>query len=112
MKNKNSEETNESFKKGPKEPKIKKEKELKKITSKKAIKEESKVEIIIEEKPFEVTKGVVMEKPKELSFHAQKWANYLGYLKFPAEDFLKKYPSHKYKEFIEELIEFNKNSEK
>lgn len=51
------------------------------------------------------------QKPeKELSVQALKWEKYLNYTGWTAEDFLKKYPNHKFKEFIEELINFKKNN--
>lgn len=49
-------------------------------------------------------------KPGELSYQAKKWADYLNYLKWTPEDFLVKYPNHKFKEFIQEVIDFNKNA--
>ena len=47
---------------------------------------------------------------KELSAMAIKWRDYIKYIGFTPESFLLKYPTNKFKVFVEEIIEFNKNS--
>lgn len=55
------------------------------------------------------SKETIVTKPEALTYQAKKWLDYLNYLKWTPEDFLVKYPNHKFKEFIQEIIDFNKN---
>lgn len=41
---------------------------------------------------------------KELSSTAKSWKNYLEYQKITPQQFLKKYPNHKFKAFVEEIM--------
>lgn len=104
----------------------------KKEAAKKEV-EEPKVENEMEQAPFEVdtagteVKGVeepktkeekieqllnsmdgvnqVPEKEPELTKQARGWRDWLAYQKMTPEEFLKKYPRHKFKNFVEEIIE-------
>ncbi len=64
-----------------------------------------KIEDLISKAPKEVQKN-----PNELSYTAKKWEAYLQYTKWEPEAFLAKYPGHKFKEFIQEIINFRKEN--
>ena len=60
------------------------------------------------------SEGLTEETKKELkglSDMAIKWRDYIKYIGFTPENFLKKYPTNKFKTFVEEIIEFNKNTD-
>jgi len=64
-----------------------------------------KIEDLISKAPKEAQRN-----PKELSYTAKKWDAYLQYTKWEPEAFLEKYPGHKFKEFIQEIINFKKEN--
>lgn len=49
----------------------------------------------------------VNENPIQLSKQAQNWKDWLEYQKIKPEDFIRKYPEHKYISFIKEIIQNN-----
>ena len=55
------------------------------------------------EKPVKEVKKKIIQ----LSSQAQHWKNYLAKINISPAMFITKYPNHRYKSFIEEIIEFN-----
>ena len=51
--------------------------------------------------------GMQIEQTPGLSQHANGWQKWLKYQRMTPEDFLKRYPTHKMKHFIEEIVQFN-----
>ena len=78
------------------------------IISNEVITEESTVEEKVVETP-EKTKKVKEKQLKPLSSQALKWKTYLHQLNWTAQDYLNRFPEHKYKEFIEELVSYEKS---
>jgi len=79
------------------------------------VKKEETIELktlnpIEEEKPK--MKEVVMEVTKKLSYQAQKWSDYLKLQSMTPERFLEKYPVHLSRTFVQEIIDFEKTSNK
>jgi hypothetical protein len=60
----------------------------------------------------EASNTLTTEPAKELSYQAKKWKAYLEYNKIKPEDFIIRYPKHKFLEFVKEFMEFDKNSNK
>lgn len=48
----------------------------------------------------------LINEPKELSKQAENWRLWLERYKLTPEQFLEKYPNHKFKHFMEEIIAF------
>lgn len=70
-----------------------------------AAKEIETVEAPIEEEVKKVKKKVAKEvKPAQLSMKALQWKNYLQRVNITPEVFLKRFPDHIEKNYIEELI--------
>jgi hypothetical protein len=68
--------------------------------------------IQVEVKEFETTKPQVVvpdeeQMPLKLSKHAEGWRDWLAYQKITPADWLKRYPTHKMRHFVEEIIAFN-----
>jgi hypothetical protein len=81
---------------------------------------ESEEENIIQEKDLAKEEGVVKEediikeekkkkKHIQLSIQAQNWRDYLAKINVKPSMFLHRYPNHRYRVFIEELIEYEKS---
>jgi signal recognition particle subunit SEC65 len=71
--------------------------------------EEEVKEAIVEETAAalpEVLQVAKADEPK-LSKQAQGWRDWLAYQKMTPEDFLERYPAHKMRHLIEEIIRFN-----
>ena len=78
------------------------------IVSNEVIDENSTVEEKVVETP-EKSKKTKEKQLKPLSSQALKWKTYLRQLNWTAQDYLSRFPEHKYKEFIEELIPYEKS---
>lgn len=50
---------------------------------------------------------VSLQVEKKLSKHADGWQKWLALQRMTPEDFIKRYPNHKMRHFIDEIIEFN-----
>ena len=55
----------------------------------------------------DMEEGMQIEQTPGLSQHANGWQKWLKYQRMTPEDFLKRYPTHKMKHFIEEIVQFN-----
>ena len=77
----------------------------------KEINEEPKKIVIetLDKETIETLQGSVQIN-KELSPMAKKWKAYIEYNKLNLHTFLDKYPRHKFRNFIEEIIEFEKKN--
>lgn len=79
------------------------------IVSNEVINQDSTVEEKVVEIP-EKSKKTKEKQLKPLSSQALKWKTYLRQLNWTAQDYLSRFPQHKYKEFIEELIPYEKST--
>jgi len=51
-----------------------------------------------------------IKQDKKLSYQAKKMKDYLAYQKVDINDFAKRYPKHKFREFIDELLEWENSN--
>lgn len=84
-------------------------KNIQEIVSNEVVEETVVVEKEVVETP-EKSKKTKEKQLKPLSSQALKWRTYLRQLNWTAQNYLSRFPEHKYKEFIEELIPYEKST--